>query len=135
MAEKKKHPTDNMLFKWARKQKEAKQREADAKADAATWSGKVIPELKRRKVKALENADGSVRVNMTTGTTTNYDVEVMEEVLSPRLFKECTKVVPDPQAIRAAVQEGRIKAKVLAKFAETTDNTPYITVTLRGDAE
>jgi hypothetical protein len=134
MATKKAKPaglTDTRLFALARKQKEAKLAEAAAKADAAELSGKIIPELTRRGVKALES--DTVRINKVAPDETIYDLDAMEEHLSPKMFRTLTKRVPDAEAIKAALDSGTLKAKTLAKFATTQPKSAYIIVTLKGD--
>lgn len=121
--------SDAKLFKLARKQKEAKLAEAAAKADAQTYSDQIIPELTRRGIKALE-AEG-IRVNKVQTDETVYDLDNMEQHLTPKMFKKLTKRVPDAAAIKAALDEGTLKPKVLAKFATTSPKAPYIVVTFK----
>lgn len=118
--------TDSKLFALAKKQKEAKQREAAAKADAEKASQLVIKELQDRGTKALEG--GGVRVNLVAGDYTSYDLEAMQEALSPRVFAAATKTVVDEQALKALIDSGKIKPKTLAKFATQTPKKPYILV-------
>lgn len=122
---------DTKLFRLAKKYKAAKQAQSDAEADAKTLAGKIIPELTRRKVKALESDD--VRINKVAGEVTNYDIDKMEELLSPSMFKKCTKRVVDTEALVEMITSGKIKTADLQKFAVTVPKAPYITVTLKGD--
>jgi vacuolar-type H+-ATPase subunit E/Vma4 len=122
--------TDTRLFKLARLQKEAKLAEAAAKADAQTYSDQIIPELKRRGVKALENDEG-IRVNKVETPETVYDVDEMERVLGKAKFDRLTKRVPDAAAIKAALDEGALSARTLAKFATTRTKSAYIVVTIK----
>lgn len=121
--------SDKRLFALAIKQKKAKLAEADAKAEAQALSDKIIPEMKRRGVKALESEE--VRVNKVAGEQTTYDLDDMEEALSPALFKKLTKRVPDTDAIAEALSSGRLKQTDLRKFATTVPKSEYIVVTFK----
>jgi hypothetical protein len=123
--------TDARLFRLAKRYKAAKQAQSDGEKDAKTLADKIIPELTRRKVKALESDD--VRINKVAGENTQYDIEVMEEVLSPAMFKRCTKRVVDTEALVEQITSGKIKTKDLQKFSKTVAKSPYIIVTLLGD--
>lgn len=118
--------SDTRLFSLAKKQKQAKIAEKDAESEAERLSGLIIPELEARGTKAIEG--GGVRINKVAGTYTAYDLEVMEQVLSPRLFKQVTKTVVDTDAMTAAINAGKIKPRVLARFAKTIDKKAYILV-------
>ena len=122
--------SDSKLFELARKQKEAKQAESRAKAEAEKYAGRVIEELTTRGTKALEGS--GVRVNMVTGEYMTYDLEEMEEVLSPKLFKAVTKVVVDESALKAAIDAGKVKPEKVARFAKVQAKKPYILVSFTG---
>lgn len=122
--------SDTKLFALARKQKEQKQAEAKAKAEAEKYAGQVIEELQTRGTKALEG--GGVRVNMVEGEYMVYDLDEMEEALSPKLFKSVTKVVVDEAALKAAIDAGKIKPAKVARFAKVQKKKPYILVSFTG---
>lgn len=122
--------TDARLFALAKKQKEAKQAEAAAKAEAEKYSGMVIPELQARGTKALEG--GGVRVNMVEGEYMSYDLDDMRNTLSPKLFASVTKTVVDEAALKAAIDSGKIKPAKLARFARVQKKKPYILVSFTG---
>lgn len=118
--------SDLKLFRLAKQQKDFKEAEKKAKADAATLSAQIIPELQRRGVKAIEG--GGVRVNMVAGEETVYDLTAAKEVLKSSVYKQIVKEVPDTEAIAALISDGTIKPKTLAKFATQRPKAPYITV-------
>lgn len=123
--------SDTKLFRLAKKQKEAKQAETQAKSEAEALSKQIIPELQARGTKAIEGA--GVRVNMVSGSYTSYDLDEAREVLGAKRFKRVTKVVVDADAMKAAIDDGTITARELAQFATNTPKAPYILVSYVAD--
>lgn len=121
--------SDTKLFQLGRKLAAAKQAVKDAQADAKAIQDRIIPELESRGTKAIEGA--GIRLNMVTGEDTRYDLDDMKEHLSPSLYKKCVKEVPDPEAIKALVDAGKIRPKTLAKFSRVIPKSPYVLPTVR----
>lgn len=119
--------SDSTLAKWGRAYKEAKAREAAAKADAEEMAGKVIPVLTERGTKALETA--GVRINKVAGEQTEYDYDAMQEVLGKRRYQKATKRVVNTDALASMLNAGEITQEELARFATVTPKKPYINVT------
>lgn len=120
------------LFRLAKEYKEHKQAETDAKAEATTLAAKIIPELRARKVKALESEEFGIRINKTEGEFTAYDVDAAKKALGAAMFDKVTKRVIDADALNEQITAGNIKSSQLKKFATATPKAPYITVTFIG---
>lgn len=118
--------SDRKLFRLGRQYKEAQAEETAAKAAKETIRDKVVPELNRRGVKALEGE--GVRINKTDPEETVYNVDKAADTLDDEVFDYITEVKIVPARVSECLADGRIKPKQLRKFAKVHPKASYITV-------
>jgi hypothetical protein len=125
--------TERRLMKLASQHHHFHRQEKDAEAEKKKIAAKVIPELKERGIKALEALGW--RITHVEQFFTKYDVDKAERILDEDVFDSITKRVIDPDLLAAAVTEGTVKPKQLARFAKREPKSSYIICTPVGTPE
>lgn len=99
---------------------------AIATAEAKKIQEKLIAELDHRKTDQIEWTGG--RLKKTQATTVTISVDKLSEMVDTDTLQDVTTLVVDKTLLSAAVQNGKISAKVVADASEVTKKAPYITV-------
>lgn len=118
---------DSEIFQLVEKQVEyaSKAKKYEAKADEI--KEKVIREMERRDLKALEN--DNLRVTYVQNETVKYSLDLLKEHLQKATIKRITSEVLDKAKLSAEVQVGHIPQDVVAECSEVFYSKPYIKVT------
>lgn len=103
-----------------------KAEEALAKKRKDEIKDRLIAEMKHRGVDGIEWDGG--RVTKVAAKKVTVSIDLLSEMVSPRLLRKVTTRVIDKTMLSAEVQAGTISAEVVAQASEVTENAPYITV-------
>lgn len=112
------------LMRLAAKYNAAHLREKEAKGEKATLADKIIPELKRRGTKALDAMGW--KITHVEQKETRYNESDARRLLTPKQFKAITEPRITADLVNAALSDGIIKPKDLAKFSKRVPKSSYI---------
>jgi hypothetical protein len=119
------------LMKMCEKYYHAHRALKDAEADKETLSPKIITELKRRGTKALDAMGW--KVNHVVQMMTVYDTDEARRRLTKAKFMAVTERVVTSDAVAAALSEGKITERELARFSKRVPKSSYILVNPASD--
>jgi hypothetical protein len=125
--------TTKRLMKLAAQHDEAHQAEKDAKARKTTLAGKIIPELKRRGIKTITGMGW--KVTHVEQKETVYNVAAARELLTAKQFKAITEPRITADLVNAALADGVIKPRHLAKFSKRVPKSSYVLVNPQAEDE
>ena len=118
--------TTKRLMRLAAKYHDAHRREKDAKGEKETLAAKIIPELKRRGTKALDAMGW--KLTHVEQMETRYNEADARRVLTKRQFDAITEPRITADLVNAALADGVIKPKHLAKFSKRVPKSSYVLV-------
>jgi hypothetical protein len=117
---------DRELFRLTQERAEILERIEALQARADKRKDKIISEMERRGVTALENE--KLRVSYVQQERVSYNLDSLRQRLSPALFRKITKQVVDPTALSGMVQMGKVEPEIVADCSTVTPSKPYIVV-------
>lgn len=120
------------LMRLAARYHDAHEREKDAKGEKTTLATKIIPELKRRGTKALDAMGW--KITHVEQKETRYSEEDARRVLTKKQFDAITEPRITAELVNAALADGIIKPKHLAKFSKRVPKSSYVLVNPSSDS-
>lgn len=117
---------DREMFRLVAERQEILERIEALQARADKRKERVIAEMERRGIKALES--DKFRVSFVQQEKVDYSLDALKESLTPALFRRITKPVVDREALSGMVQMGKIPAETVADCSTVTTSKPYIVV-------
>lgn len=117
---------DREMFRLLQERQEILERIEALQARADKRKEKIVAEMERRGIKALEN--DKFRVSYVQQERVDYSLDALKNSLTPALFRRITKPVVDREALSGMVQMGKVSAEVVADCSTITTSKPYIVV-------
>jgi hypothetical protein len=117
---------DRELFRLVAERQEILERVEALQARADKRKEKVVSEMERRGIKALES--DKFRVSYVCQERVDYSLDALKNSVTPALFRKITKPVVDRDALSGLVQMGKIPTEVVADCSTVSTSKPYIVV-------
>jgi hypothetical protein len=103
-----------------------KSQEALAKKKSDDLKSKLLKEFDARGVDTIEWDDG--RVTKTQAESVTISIDILSELVSPRILRKVTTRVIDKTMLSAAVQDGSVTPEDVVRASTIKKNAPYIRV-------
>ena len=118
--------TDDEVVALTDRYEQFKADEALAKKRKDEIKDRLIAEMNHRGADKIEWDGG--RVTKTVAKKVIVSIDLLSELITPRLLRKVTTRVVDKTLLSAEVQAGTIPSSVVAAASEVTENAPYISV-------
>lgn len=124
--------TTKKLMRLAAAHADAHAEEKDAKARKERLRDRIIPELKRRKIKSLDALGW--KVTHVEQKETRYSEDEAKRVLTAQQFKAITEPRISADLVNAALADKIITPRQLAKFSKRVPKSSYVLVNPSSDS-
>lgn len=122
---------DRDLMKIVEEREHLREQLAKAEAKEKKMTARIVAEMERREIRALEA--GTFRVSYVAPQVVEINFDKLRTKLTPPLLKKVTKLVLDKDALADQVQAGKIPQSLVSRYSSVVPRAPYIRVSIKKD--